>query len=227
MRALRRIRPVGDERGFTLIEMVFVCLILGIVMAGLTVVFVSGTHSQLRLDRRTQAQQTARLALTAVRNDVHDACAANVGSSGAVLTLASVPSTGSTACGASSAYSKTTWCTAADATGGWSLYHSTNATACNATSGTLAAQHLVSGTPFSTASTITVEQYETVTVTIAVLVPGGTGGDEYTLGQALALGNGVYQHTGTTTSCSVTDSTVCIPGPCKYGNGTCYPPVIQ
>jgi prepilin-type N-terminal cleavage/methylation domain-containing protein len=227
MRAILANRLRRDEHGFTLIEMVFVCLILGIVMAGLTAVFVSGTHSQLRLDRRTQAQQTARVALNAIRDDVHGACAANVTSGGAVLTLAAVPSTGSTACGADSSYSKTTWCTAADSTGGWSLFRSEDGTACNSTSGTLEAQHLTTSTPFSTASTISVEQYQTVTVSIPVLVPGGTGGDEYTLGQALALGNGVYEHVGTTTACSVTDATVCTPGPCIYGAGTCYPPAIQ
>lgn len=225
MRLLRRSGRIRDERGFTLVEMVAVCLILGIVMAGLTTVFVSATHSQLRLDQRFQAQQTARLALDALRRDVHGACAANVGGSGSTLTLALVPTGGSTQCGADPSFPKTRWCTVADAYGGWSLYRSSGTATCDATA-SLEAQHLTTSAPFSTASTVPVEQFQTVTVTLPVRMPGGANA-WYTLGQGLALANTVTQRTGAGTSCSTTNSSICTPGPCSYPGTACYPPTIQ
>jgi len=215
----------GDEGGFTLVEMIGVCVILGIVMAGLTTVFVGGTHSQIRLDRRLQAQQTARVALQAIRSDVHSACAANVAGSGTTLTVALVPDAGPTACGASSSYSKVTWCTVADSTSGWSLYRSEDQIPCNAQQGTLEGEHLTSSTPFSTTSTIATERFQTVAINLPVRLPGGTG-DGYTLGQTLAVGNGVYQAGGSTTVCSTTDTTICQAAPCPLAT-VCYPANIQ
>ena len=65
-----------------MIEMLVVCLILGVVLTGITTVFVSGSHAELNLNNRFQAQQAARLALDAMRTDAHGACAANGPSSG-------------------------------------------------------------------------------------------------------------------------------------------------
>jgi type II secretory pathway pseudopilin PulG len=228
---------LGGEGGFTLVEMIGVCVILGIVMAGLTTVFVSGSHSQLRLDRRLQAQQTARIALQAIRSDVHAGCAVNVTGGGTTLKIAFVPSApagqpalDSTDCGASSdtaaGYSWATWCTVADSTGGWSLYRTEDSATCDAATGTLEGEHFTSSTLFSTASTIAIEQYQTVAVNLPVLLPGGTG-DGYTLGQSLALGNGVYQVTSSTTACpTASGGSTCTPGPCPVGQ-VCYPPAIQ
>jgi prepilin-type N-terminal cleavage/methylation domain-containing protein len=67
---------VTDERGYTLIEMVVVMAILGFIIGGLTTVFVSGSHAELDMNRRFQAQQQARLALDRLRTDVH--CATQV-----------------------------------------------------------------------------------------------------------------------------------------------------
>jgi prepilin-type N-terminal cleavage/methylation domain-containing protein len=67
--------PLDDERGYSLVEMLVVMLILGVVMAGLTTIFVSGSHAELDLNRRFQAQQNARLALDKIRADIH--CAAS------------------------------------------------------------------------------------------------------------------------------------------------------
>ncbi|HET8527864.1 MAG TPA: type II secretion system protein [Gaiellaceae bacterium] len=65
----------GDERGYTLIEMLVVMIILGVVVGGLTTIFVSGSRAQMDLNRRFQAQQQARLALDKIRVDLH--CATN------------------------------------------------------------------------------------------------------------------------------------------------------
>lgn len=70
----------GDERGYSLVEMLVVMSILGVVIAGLTGVFVSGSRAELDLNRRFQAQQQARLALDKIRVDLHCASAAEVDS---------------------------------------------------------------------------------------------------------------------------------------------------
>jgi prepilin-type N-terminal cleavage/methylation domain-containing protein len=67
-----------DERGYTLVEMLVVMAILGIVISGLTTVFVSGSRAELDMNRRFQAQQQARLALDKIRTDLHCASAAQV-----------------------------------------------------------------------------------------------------------------------------------------------------
>jgi prepilin-type N-terminal cleavage/methylation domain-containing protein len=68
----------GNERGYTLVEMLVVMSILSVVMAGLTTVFVGGSHAELDLNRRFQAQQQARLAVDKIKLDLHCASAAEV-----------------------------------------------------------------------------------------------------------------------------------------------------
>ena len=67
-----------DERGYTLVEMLVVMVILGVVIGGLTTIFVSGSRAELDLNRRFQAQQQARLALDRIRVDLHCAEKAQV-----------------------------------------------------------------------------------------------------------------------------------------------------
>ena len=62
--------------GFSLIELLVVMVILGVVLAGLTTAFVSGSKAETDLNRRFQAQQQARLALNRIRWDIHCASAA-------------------------------------------------------------------------------------------------------------------------------------------------------
>jgi prepilin-type N-terminal cleavage/methylation domain-containing protein len=69
---------VSDERGYTLVEMLVVMMILGVVIGGLTTIFVSGSRAELDLNRRFQAQQQARLALDRIRVDLHCAEKAQV-----------------------------------------------------------------------------------------------------------------------------------------------------
>jgi prepilin-type N-terminal cleavage/methylation domain-containing protein len=69
---------MGNERGYTLVEMLIVMAILGIVISGLTTIFVSGSRAELDMNRRFQAQQQARLALDRIRADLHCASAAQV-----------------------------------------------------------------------------------------------------------------------------------------------------
>ena len=232
-----------DEGGFTLIEMIAVCAILGIVLAGLTTVFVSGTRAEMNINKRFQAQQSARLSMDKLRVDSHSACAANVPST-AKLVLAMVPTSHDiTTCGAtgsSAAFPKAIWCalTSPTITTQYALYRSTATdSTCTTANGTLIADGLTSNALFSlstaapvancAAGTICVQQVETITVTMPFSFKQGTQfGAPYTVAQTLALRNGVYQTTNATTACLTTNST-CLPGSCPANGSVCYPPVIQ
>jgi prepilin-type N-terminal cleavage/methylation domain-containing protein len=238
------VRSLRDERGFSLVEMVAVMLILGIVLGGLTTVFVSGTRAEMNVNNRFQAQQTARLAMGALRNDTHSACASNVPST-AKLVLAFVPTSNDvTTCGAtgsSAAFPKAIYCALASPTIStqYALYRSTATdSTCTTGNGTLIADGLTANALFSlstaaptancAAGTICVMQVETISATIPISFQQGTQfGAPYTLAQTLALRNGVYQTTNATTACLTVNST-CVQGTCLYNTGkTCYPPAIQ
>jgi type II secretory pathway pseudopilin PulG len=64
------------EAGHSLVELLTVMVIMTIVMAGITAVFVSGSKAQADQDRRFQAQVGTRLALDRIRRDIH--CAKDV-----------------------------------------------------------------------------------------------------------------------------------------------------
>ena len=225
---MRRLR-LARECGFTLVEMICVCLLLGIVLTGVTTVMVGGSHAELQNNNRFQAQQVARSALDILRNDVHNACAANVASAGALLKLAYVPSNDPTQCGASSGNTKVLWCALSSptVTGMYALYRSTAST-CTTANGTLQADHLTSNVVWSTASSIPVEQLQTIGVTIPVSFVQSTYGQAYTLGQTLVLRDTVYQKVSSATACPATaNNTTCVSGLCAFSGGSCYPPVIQ
>jgi prepilin-type N-terminal cleavage/methylation domain-containing protein len=67
----------GAEEGFTLTEMIVVLAILGVVIGGLTALFVSGIKSETDQTARAQAQFDARTALDQLRREVHCATAVN------------------------------------------------------------------------------------------------------------------------------------------------------
>jgi prepilin-type N-terminal cleavage/methylation domain-containing protein len=147
--ALRR--RAAREEGFSLTEMLVVLVILGVVLGGLTTLFVSASTAQLDMSNRFQAQEHARVALDRLRREIH--CASDVKNmSGATLaagshagitvTLGSYCVTGS---------GDVTWCTRASSTpNAWALYRITPASP-TCTGGTLWADYLVkpSGQVFS------------------------------------------------------------------------------
>jgi Tfp pilus assembly protein PilW len=49
--------------------MIMVLAILGIVLGGVTTVFISGSRAELQVNNRFQAQEASRLALAAIRKD--------------------------------------------------------------------------------------------------------------------------------------------------------------
>jgi prepilin-type N-terminal cleavage/methylation domain-containing protein len=228
------VNRLRQAQGFTLVEMLVVCLILGVVLTGITTVFVSGSHAELNLNNRFQAQQAARLALDVLRIDSHGACAATVTGGGTKLVLASVPTSGDmTTCGAvisSASYPKTVWCAANSptVTGKYALYRSAATdNSCTAANGKLEADDLTTNNVFSTGASINVEQFQTFTAAITVSLQAGTAGAPYKLSEPFTLRNAVYQTIGAGTACSTVDNTVCKPGLCPFKGIVCYPATVQ
>jgi prepilin-type N-terminal cleavage/methylation domain-containing protein len=73
-RLVNIIRP--DEDGYSLVELIVVMAILGVVLSGLTTVFVGGSTAEAQLNHRFQAQQESRAALDRIRTDIHCASSA-------------------------------------------------------------------------------------------------------------------------------------------------------
>lgn len=97
---------IADERGVTLVELLVVCATLGIVLAGLTNVFVSGARAGADADARFQAQQNVRIALDRLQYDARCASTATLVAGGAGVALA-LPAQCSHVTGT------VTWCVAA------------------------------------------------------------------------------------------------------------------
>jgi type II secretory pathway pseudopilin PulG len=81
---LLRLRLVRGEKGALSIEIIIVMAILVAVVGAVTVMTVSAMKAEADLTQRVDAQQEARLALEAMRRDVHCASAINVVSNGFV-----------------------------------------------------------------------------------------------------------------------------------------------
>jgi hypothetical protein len=115
---------------------------MGVVMAGLTTVFVSGSHAEIDMNRRFQAQQQARLALDKIKVDLHCASAAEIDSTYGYLKIAEDN------CSAS----HVTYCaaTSPNMSSRYALYRTTNTTTsrCGSsdTSRTLVADYLTRNT---------------------------------------------------------------------------------
>ena len=65
---------LGNDGGFSLVEMLVVLIIMGVVMGGITKMFTAGINSDAALNRRYQSQQDGRLALDKMRREIHGAC---------------------------------------------------------------------------------------------------------------------------------------------------------
>ena len=192
---------MSNERGYTLVEMLVVMVILGVVIGGLTTIFVSGSRAELDLNRRFQAQQQARLALDRIRVDLHCAEKAQVQTINTYNGLAiSAPN-----CSASTI----DWCLVPSTamTGRYALYRTTSATnKCAATdTGRLkVADYLLTNTTnaaltglpasrtvFGTTQTTPSAQLLTVLVDFPVSVNPTSTQDVYELKDAIVARNSV------------------------------------
>jgi Tfp pilus assembly protein PilW len=112
-------------------------VIMGIVMGGLTQIFVAGGKAETDLNRRFQAQQDTRLALDRIRRDIH--CASDTTPySQSAITLKSTP------CG------DVSWCTASVAGSAthYALYRQIG-TSCSSSTGTKIADYLTTANVFT------------------------------------------------------------------------------
>ena len=181
--ALRR--RTANEAGYSLIEMLVTLTILGVVMGGITTAFVSGSKGELGMNKRFQQQQSARLALSRLRTDIHvSGCTPTVTGASSVILYPAPPVSGSCTGTATIA-----WCTAASTamSGRYALYRLSAATCTNVTTtGSLIADYLSTNLLFtSTWPASGSKQRETVTVTIPVQLDIST----YTLADTIVLRN--------------------------------------
>jgi hypothetical protein len=95
-------------------ELLTVLVILTIIMGGLTALFVSATSSEVDLRERFEAQQEARIAMDALRREVH--CASAITQTGPSATV-----TMTLASGCPSGTGAVTWCTVGSGNR-WKLY---------------------------------------------------------------------------------------------------------
>lgn len=168
----------------TLFELLTTMAILGLVMTAVVGMFVTGLRAENDMNKRFLAQQNARLALSALRNEIGDACSVSQGAvtgetTGSELTLV-LPSHTQTSitapCTTAGGAQTVMWCAAsANLAAPYGLYRSTTGT-CSATSGQKKAGSLqCAGTPTppSTCTAVFLEtsnasQYPMVTVTFPV-----------------------------------------------------------
>jgi prepilin-type N-terminal cleavage/methylation domain-containing protein len=64
-------RLLASERGYTLIELLQVTVILGVVLGSIMILFVNATNAEVDMNRRFQAQQGTRIAVDRMRREIH------------------------------------------------------------------------------------------------------------------------------------------------------------
>jgi prepilin-type N-terminal cleavage/methylation domain-containing protein len=166
------------EAGYSLIEMLTVMVIMSIVFAGVTSVFVAGSKAQNDQERRFQAQLQTRLALDKIRKDIH--CASDVTPYATNAITIKLPS----GCGGD-----VSWCTVAVSgyTNRYRLYRQSGTT-CGAT-GLRVADYLTSASAFPTyAHTSGCSCLASLKVDFVVSVKGSTLG-AYELTDTIFLRN--------------------------------------
>jgi len=68
------IRRLGEEGGYSMMEMLVVMVILGVVVGGIVTMFSAGINADADQNRRFQAQQDGRVALDKLRREIHAGC---------------------------------------------------------------------------------------------------------------------------------------------------------
>ena len=183
-RSLARLR---GERGYSLIEMLTVISILGVILTGLTTLFIQGSNAQLDMNRRFESQQDARVALDKLRREIHCAQAASTtpGPGGAAPhVVLDLPGQCPTATNA--AQTNVSWCTVNVATNRYALYRKVGV-GCNST-GVRWADYIVTANlfDFQTQSTT---QLARLRVEIPVDVKPGDATPPYELCDTMVLRN--------------------------------------
>jgi len=174
-----RLRRLRAQRGYALTELLTVLAILTIVLAGLTALFVAASRAEIDMRKRFEAQQEARLAVDALRREVH--CASGITQTGPSPTVTLALPTG-----CPSGSGTVTWCTVNVSTSRYKLYRQTGAT-CGST-GRLYADYILSPNAFSYTAPTT-DKRATLHVEFPVDVDLGDTVSAYTLADDLVLRN--------------------------------------
>jgi prepilin-type N-terminal cleavage/methylation domain-containing protein len=66
-------RPAGNQRGFTMVELLVACAVLGLVLAGLTGLLAAGQQAYLFGSTQVDAQQNVRMALDRMVKEIREA----------------------------------------------------------------------------------------------------------------------------------------------------------
>jgi prepilin-type N-terminal cleavage/methylation domain-containing protein len=85
MNKLRRRCRVRGQGGYSLIELLMVVTILGTVIGAVTTLFVQASNAEFDMNRRFQAQQSARVAIDKMRREIH--CASAITPTGAASSI--------------------------------------------------------------------------------------------------------------------------------------------
>lgn len=90
---LRRFRvTTGSERGYTLVELLVVLAVFTTIVTALVALFTSGAKAELDMNRRFEAQQSARLALDRMRRELHCSSGITAGSGAVGSVTVALPS---------------------------------------------------------------------------------------------------------------------------------------
>jgi prepilin-type N-terminal cleavage/methylation domain-containing protein len=177
---------MGGQQGYSLIELLVTMVILSIVLASLTTVFLSGTSAEASLNRRFQAQQNARMGLDRIRTDIHCATAAQA------QTINTYPGLKLAVANCSAATPTISWCAVLVSTGRYALYRSTTTGATTCTSSdanrVLIADYLTTSAAFTTG---TIQQFtlQRVDIDFKVSVNSTPALDDYELTDSIVARN--------------------------------------
>ena len=137
---MRRIRALlVREQGYSIVELLTVCTILTVVVGALTTLFVGASKGELDMNRRFQAQESARLAIDKLRREIHCASAVSPSGSSSSITI-TIPAQ----CPTTHGFTSIRWCVLpppAAPSGRYALYRSTAAT-CTTANGVKWADYL-------------------------------------------------------------------------------------
>ncbi len=174
------------EQGYSLLEMLAVIAIMGVVMTGLTTVFVAASRSEMDSNLRFEAQTDARVALDKIRREVHcsKSAATTPSTGGAPLVTLTVAGQCPTAVGGVD--TSVSWCSVSISANRWAVYRKVGAS-CNAT-GVRWADHLTQANLFEylTSSSTSLARLR---VSLPVDVKPGDAIPAYTLCDQIVLRN--------------------------------------
>ena len=167
----------SDERGYSLIELLTAMSILAAVMTSLTVVLVSATNADVRMNQEFQAQTQARTALERFRREGHAACRADPAGATASITLTYPFASGGV---------QVSWCTVANGSSRYGLFRTAGPT-CSSTTGLKIADYLIVENAFNYQTTT--QRRAQIGITLAVNTNPAKVRGTYSLDDDIVLRN--------------------------------------